>query len=143
MYPKPCVHGDLLLTMPEDSFSKDSNFEMKLYDVNRADFYSHQHCYTHNWMCPLFGPPTDTDLEVAGLPCTDQSKGGDRKFEEGKTAVVFMAHSKRHTEKRTPLIIIENVQEKCRIIYCVKNISDIGCLSVLFALLGFWYTDGV
>ncbi len=72
---------------------------------------SHQHCYTHNCFCPLFGEDADSELEVAGLPCTDQSRSGKRLYEEGPTMIAFMAHAKRHIEKKTALIIIENVQE--------------------------------
>ncbi|CAE8602347.1 unnamed protein product [Polarella glacialis] len=62
-------------------------------------------------MCPLFGRAVETNLETAGLPCTDQSRAGNQLYEQGPTAVVFIAHAKRHIQKRTPFIIIENVQE--------------------------------
>ncbi|CAJ1439296.1 unnamed protein product [Effrenium voratum] len=35
---------------------------------------------------------------------------GAKRYEQGPTATVFMSHAKRHKEKRTPLLIIENVQ---------------------------------
>ncbi|CAE8599354.1 unnamed protein product [Polarella glacialis] len=62
-------------------------------------------------MCPLFVRAVETNLETAGLPCTDQSRAGNQLYEQGPTAVVFIAHAKRHIQKRTPFIIIENVQE--------------------------------
>lgn len=52
----------------------------------------------------------DADFEVAGLPCPDMSRNGLRRLEEGPTNTVFMAHAKRHCEKRTPLIVIENTK---------------------------------
>lgn len=85
----------------------------KLFDINDAQFCCDQWCYTHNKRCPLFGSDAATDLEVAGLPCVDQSRNGARKYEEGPTGPVFISHAKRHIEKATPMIIIENVQELC------------------------------
>ncbi|CAE7804105.1 unnamed protein product [Symbiodinium sp. CCMP2456] len=38
------------------------------------------------------------------------SAAGKRLKEEGRTASVFICHAKRHVEKRTPLIIIENTK---------------------------------
>ena len=85
----------------------------KLYDVNRADLMSHDWCFACNKYCPLFGESVDAQLEVAGLPCADQSKQGSQQFEHGPTAIVYLAHGKRMVEKRTPLVVIENVQAQC------------------------------
>jgi site-specific DNA-cytosine methylase len=106
------MFGNLLHTIPDDSFNPDDNFAWKLYDVNRASFNSHQFCYSHNGPCKLFNVEGgDADFENAGLPCTDQSGAGKQLFEEGDTAPVFMAHAKRHCELRTPLVVIENVPD--------------------------------
>jgi site-specific DNA-cytosine methylase len=98
-------------TIPINSFNTDDNFSMKLYDVNRARLNSHQFCYNHNGPCPLFIENGDADLEVAGLPCVDQSPAGNQMFQEGRAAPVFMVHAKRHCQLRTPLVMIENVQD--------------------------------
>ena len=52
----------------------------------------------------------ESDVEVAGLPCVDQSKCGKQLKEQGPTAMVFLSHAKLHIEKQTPLILLENVQ---------------------------------
>ena len=52
------------------------------------------------------------DFEVAGLPCTDQSRAGKRLFHNGPTAPVFMAHAKIHLAKQTPLVLLENVPDR-------------------------------
>ncbi|CAK9079372.1 Uncharacterized protein SCF082_LOCUS37876 [Durusdinium trenchii] len=70
-----------------------------------------QWCFTCCKECPLFGPRAMTDIEVAGLPCTDASMCGLRRFENGPTAQVFLAHCKIHLERRTPMMIIENVPD--------------------------------
>ncbi|CAK9089666.1 unnamed protein product [Durusdinium trenchii] len=64
-------------------------------------------------------------MEVAGLPCTDQSAAGNRLYQEGPTAKVFLAHAKRHIEKETPLLILENVQELH--------------MGIIHKLYGLWY----
>jgi hypothetical protein len=112
-HPSPCVFGDLLHCVPDNSFNVEDNFNVKLYDLDKALLFTHQWCFTHGRMCPLFGRAVETNLETAGLPCTDQSRAGNQLYEQGPTAVVFIAHAKRHIQKRTPFIIIENVQELC------------------------------
>ena len=72
-----------------------------------------RHCFTCNKPCPLFGLRAESHFEMAGLPCTDQSRAGKQQFEEGPTGSVFITHSKRHIEMRTPLILLENVQAVC------------------------------
>ena len=78
--------------------------------VDDANFRCKQFCHTHKKQCPLFGPSTEAQLEVAGLPCWDMSRAGRQMKEEGPTAGVFLCHAKRHAEKRTPMIIIENTK---------------------------------
>lgn len=53
----------------------------------------------------------EPDFDLSGLPCTDQSNIGQQKFENGKTMKVFVCHAKLNIEKRTKLILIENVQD--------------------------------
>ena len=38
---------------------------------------------------------------------------GNRAAEEGPTSTVFMAHAKLHKERKTPLMILENVKAGC------------------------------
>ena len=108
--PLPCLFGDLEGCLPKGCYAKDDQFMTKLDKIDRVDFKCKQHCYAHNKACPLFGRATDSDLEVAGLPCWDISAAGKRLKENGPTASVFLAHAKRHVQKMTPLIIIENTK---------------------------------
>ena len=88
------------------------NFVWKLHKISRSQLLTYQWCYTHTKYCPLFGPAVETDLEVAGLPCWDFSRAGKRAQDEGATNSVFMSHAKRHKEKKTPLLIVENVEDR-------------------------------
>lgn len=116
VHPQPCVFGDLLRVLPADTFCNEDPFHRKLFKANRAKLMTSQWCFTCCKECPLFGPRAMTDIEVAGLPCTDASMCGLRRFENGPTAQVFLAHCKIHLERRTPMMIIENVPETSRII---------------------------
>ena len=110
----PCVFGDLTACLPEGSYEESDSFMQKLESIDRADLMASQYCYTHNRSCPLFGckPGSQSQLEVAGLPCWDMSAAGKRKREAGRTAPVFLAHAKQHIEKETALIIIENTKAR-------------------------------
>ena len=108
----PCVFGDLESCVPPNSYDPAQTFLQKLQDVDDAPLIQKQHCYTHGKNCPLFGEGTSATLEVAGLPCWDMSAAGKRLKEHGRTATVFICHAKRHVEKRTPLIVIENTKAR-------------------------------
>ena len=101
---------------------------------------SHQWCFSHRKLCPLF--ETRTDFETAGLPCTDQSRAGKRLFEEGPTASVFCCHAKRHIELQTPLILLENVQVR---LWGVPNIFPIGSRHVILTnvIIGHFWTSRI
>ena len=112
-YPTPCIFGDLLGCLPPGSFNPMDPFHKKLIQIDRAPFLPKQHCYSCNRLCPLFGVASSSDLEVAGLPCTDASNAGQRRFENGPSGAVFIAHAKQHIEQKTPIIVLENVQDEC------------------------------
>lgn len=106
----PCVFSDVEGCIPANSYDAKSDYTDKYRCIATSDLVSHQHCYTHNRLCPLFSESARSDIETAGLPCTDQSMAGKRLREQGPTSTVFMCHAKRHIEKETKLIIIENVK---------------------------------
>ena len=110
-YKSPCVFGDLLLAVPRDSFLPTDTFQQKLRKLDAVDFMQKQYCYGCQKFCELFSSENQADLEVAGLPCTDQSLAGRQAREEGPTAPVFIVHAKIHIEKRTPIIVLENVPD--------------------------------
>ena len=107
----PCVFGDLVDCMPAGTIDPEDPFMVKFHKVNWSCVYRRQHCFTHNRLCNLFGDPsTDADIETAGLPCPDYSMAGLRQLEEGPTIGAFLAHAKRHIEKKTRIICIENTK---------------------------------
>ena len=108
----PRVFGDLAGCVPRGSFDAPACFTEKAFDIDEAPLRQYQHCYTHNRKCKLFGPDTNCDLEVAGLPCPDFSQCGKQLMEEGPTAHIFICHAKRHVEKETPLVVIENTKDR-------------------------------
>ena len=109
-FPMPCLFEDLHGCIPANTFNTEDEFAVKLWKVKKAPLVARQFCLTHRRMCSLFGPDAAADVEVAGLPCWDMSLAGSKRKEHGETNSVFMVHAKRHKEKRTPLLIIENVQ---------------------------------
>ena len=111
----PCLFGDLRGCIPKNVLETaemgDHCFVQKVHLIAHAPFQTSQWCHTHHRCCPLFGPETAAQWETAGLPCPDHSKAGKHLAEEGPTSSVFICHAKRHIEKKTPMILIENVQE--------------------------------
>lgn len=110
--PPPHVFSNVEACIPPGTYEKTDNFVWKLHKISRSQLLTYQWCYTHTKYCPLFGPAVETDLEVAGLPCWDFSRAGERAQEEGATNSVFMSHAKRHKEKKTPFLIVENVEDR-------------------------------
>ena len=108
----PCVFGDVLKSLPENSYNRDDSFADKLYSIDRARLMKRQYCYTCGKQCPLFTPGEESEHETAGLPCVDMSSAGKRRFESGPTAPIFITHGKRHVAKRTRVILLENVQDR-------------------------------
>lgn len=108
---EPCVFGDMMDIIPPNSFNPENTFRQKFLDIDEAPFNTMQYCYRCKTLCPLF-PEKASDLELAGLPCVDQSKAGKQKFREGRTGPIFVVHAKYHAEKKTPLLVLENAQEK-------------------------------
>lgn len=108
--PKPCIHGDILESLPPNSFSPSDSFFDRLLAINRAPLKKRQFCYTHNGLCPIL-EGLQSDMDTSGLPCPDMSKAGKGLREEGLTSSVFIAHAKLHCAKKTPLLVIENVED--------------------------------
>lgn len=109
----PCVHGNIEEILAPKSFDRSDSFKKKATDIDQAFMCSHQYCFTHDMLCPILGPKAkSSDYDISGLPCPDMSKAGKRKREEGVTSGVFACHAKYHVERQTPMLVIENVQEK-------------------------------
>ena len=98
--------------MPAGVVRAGDPYMLKFDRVNKSTMYTHQHCYTHGQDCPLFDASARADLEVAGLPCPDMSRQGLGRKEEGPTVGAFLSHAKRHVEKQTKLIIVENTKAR-------------------------------
>ena len=112
-HPMPCVFGDMTEVLPPDTFTE-GNFMKKVYRANKMPMMTHQHCYTHNKLCPLgVRGEVDSDYDLSGLPCPDMSPAGLRLGPEGPTSKVFISRAKLHIARQTPLLIIENVPETC------------------------------
>ena len=109
---RPCMFGDLEGCIDRGVYNPEDPCKVKFCKIAAAQLRTHQHCYTHGKLCPLFTEDTASDLETAGLPCTDSSKAGLQQFEEGPTFGVFACHAKRHIQKGTRVILLENVQAR-------------------------------
>ena len=116
----PCVFGDVVkvfgndLSLPplDQSQPQGSRFEAVVRAANHACLRVRHHCYTHNRKCALFGGQAQVaDLDISGLPCPDMSRAGLQRFQDGNTSIVFAAHAKMHAQKRTKLLVIENVPD--------------------------------
>ena len=108
----PCQFGNLEDCLPAGTIKPGSSFMEKLHRVSRSQIMTKQWCYTHDRYCPLLSPAAQSDIDTSGLPCWDHSLMGKFRREEGPTNSVFMSHAKLHKERRTPILVIENVKAR-------------------------------
>ena len=97
--------------------------------MDGADFVDYQPCYSC-LQCNVFSTENHTDLEVAGLPCTDFSKAGQQKREKKTTAPVFIMHAKTHVRKSTPLIVLENVCDSWLSWQWMRHMQEPACVPI-------------
>lgn len=109
-HPLPCVFGNLEDCLPPKTYRRGDHFAFKLRDVSRSKLMGKQWCFVHEDWCPLFGPEVESEFDTSGLPCWDFSLAGKSRQEQGETNTVFMSHAKIHKERRTPLLLLENVK---------------------------------
>lgn len=123
--------------MPKGEIRESLCFRARAGQVAKLPLHAQQHCYTHGGPCPSAVP---VDFEIAGLPCQDNSRANQkRQFFEGNHGSVYLVWAKRHTELKTPLLIVENTPdaqlkrqfEPTR----AENIGDLCFLKPLHSLL--------
>ena len=107
----PCVHSNQLGVCVPGTFDWQHGvtFLQRARCVDKAYFRYTLKCESHGGMCSLWGDRID--ICSAGLPCPDQSRAGSQLFEEGESSNVFLAHAKYNVERKTKIIIIENVSD--------------------------------
>ena len=79
----PCIFGDVVGCLPEESFDPDTDFAQKFRDIDQARLNFRQYCHTCGRECSLFAG-VQTDMEIAGLPCVDFSRVGAKCGKEGQ-----------------------------------------------------------
>ncbi|CAE7028680.1 unnamed protein product [Symbiodinium natans] len=105
----PCIFGDILDQLPASVDREAGDFAAKRRRVRAAGLLETQHCWVHNDACRLDVP---VQIDVSGLPCPDNSRANlKRKFQEGGSGIVYATWAQRHIQKRTPLLLIENVPD--------------------------------
>ncbi|CAE7944053.1 unnamed protein product [Symbiodinium sp. KB8] len=106
----PCIFGNILEQLPETAaaaVSMEPDFTSKRRRVEGVTLCSHQRCFVHSEACPV---GSAVHLDFSGLPCPDNSRANrKRKFQEGDSGIVYITWAKRHCQKQTPLLILENV----------------------------------
>ena len=112
-YAVPCCFGDIMQFL----FGLDPNLSSMTFQQKRNHIFNEcgltqtQYCFSHNM--PFF-VQEPTCVEVAGLPCPDNSRANAaRAYEEGASSGIYCAWAKRHRHLKTPLVIIENVPDSC------------------------------
>ncbi|CAE8646942.1 unnamed protein product [Polarella glacialis] len=106
-HPMPRVFGDLLEQVPGGSYNPADRFHEKARAISLAWLNQSQECKVHDGFCWI----QPVDLDISGLPCTDNSRSGLKKYEEGPAGPIFAVYAKRHIANKTPLLIIENTRE--------------------------------
>ena len=107
----PCIHSNQLGVCVEGTFNwkPGLTFLQRARRVDKARFRYTLKCESHGGMCSLW--QDRIDICSSGLPCPDQSRAGSQLFEEGESSDVFLAHAKYNVERKTKIIIIENVSD--------------------------------
>jgi hypothetical protein len=105
--PVPHLHCDLLDRIEPGSFDYAQPFHQKLKGISASKLVCNPYCVPHRDNCIL----PEVGMDMSGLPCIDQSKGGAQAKREGKTGPIFMTHAKYHIKRKTKLLIIENVRD--------------------------------
>ena len=81
-------------------------FEDNRRAVFRAPQVQQQWCASHGQLCCSV---PRVDIDISGLPCTDNSQSNiRRKFEEGPTGPLFAIWARRLLTSQIPLAVLEN-----------------------------------
>ena len=111
----PCIHPDQLDIFPDGTFDwRGERFLRRAQVIDKSCIKERAICMTHpleEGGCSLWNHAID--ICTAGLPCTDQSAVGAGRCEEGPSSNVFLSHAKYNVERRTKVLIIENVSDRC------------------------------
>ena len=105
----PCILSDILSQVGTRTgrVGENENFVSKRRRLSQGEMQWFQPCSVHGVLCST---QTQVQIEVSGLPCPDNSRANvKRQFEEGRSGAVYIAWSRVHIAKRTPLLILENV----------------------------------
>ncbi len=98
---------NVLDRVPNGTIQNSDTVNERLAKIEQAPLQGSAWCVAHQQLCPI----RVSDLDVSGLPCTDNSAANHhRLFDEGATAVIFKTWSKEHLAKETELLILENVE---------------------------------
>lgn len=102
---QPCLFTDVC-QLTRRKLDPSASFEVKRRAILRSPMLESSCCYTHGKVCRL---PEQIDFGVSGLPCTDFSTAGARLGKNGRTAAVYMNHSKFCRSRKVKLILLECV----------------------------------
>ncbi len=104
---QPCVFENVLDRVPTGTIQKSDPVNERLAKIEEAPLQGSAWCLAHQQLCPI----KCSNLDVSGLPCTDNSAANHhRLFDAGDTAVIFKTWAKEHLTKETELLILENVE---------------------------------
>ena len=102
----PHLFTDILDLNSPDVFKQTDDYENKRRKILGSRITTHAPCAMHSGNlggCEIPG----ADFGVSGLPCTDMSMAGKRRFRHGPTNAVFMTHGKYTEAHKIPIFIIE------------------------------------
>ena len=94
------------------TLSDNADFCVKCQQVSRAVVARYMLCVTHSTvdvpaLCPLL---QETDLDIAGLPCQPNSRGGVHMYEEDPRFIVYILWAALNWWRGTTALILENVR---------------------------------
>jgi hypothetical protein len=102
-----CVFGDILVGLRGiENITDDMSYLEKHAAFRRSFLAPSAWCYKHQKYCFVRGGLAD----FTGLPCTDWSSSGNQLGLEGRTMKVWIAHFRKHSLLRTPILLLENTR---------------------------------
>ncbi|CAE7466337.1 ttn-1, partial [Symbiodinium sp. KB8] len=102
------VVNDMADLCPPGTIKSGRSFEENRRAIFQAPQAERQWCVSHGHLCPV----PRVDIDISGLPCTDNSQSNTRRmFQEGPTGPLFAIWARRLLTSQIPLAVLENTPD--------------------------------
>ena len=108
--PVPHSFGDIVGQIPNKNWAPGDSFLETAAAIRPQKLLEYQYCHVHGGACKSL---ESVDVDFSGLPCQHNSRANVARLkQDGPFADVYMTWAKKHTDLATPLVILENTQDR-------------------------------